>query len=476
MHNNHPPKRRVRSRRHRFESAKAFARNLYQGLRVAAFLPVGARAWRASTGQLALILGFVTLVDILLDWALVGFGARFNRYALQSLGLDLAVFLLIGWIVARSTRRTVNPLTIPIALYAASFFLGLISVSLFRLSYTGQADAGEWIWRGAYYGYYAWFLALAAVFLWRLLRFDYRATAVAGLPLVGFVAFSLFVPSLPYWLPPAPDNRAEAEAQAPADSPVSEEILYLQPRLMRQALAKIDEQRAGIVDVYFVGFAPYGEEDVFLKESEVIHKLMDERFDTRGRSLLLVNNNKTLRKYPLATTTNLRAALNRIGEQMDARDDVLVLYLTSHGTEDHRLATDYGPLELTELTPSSLKKMLDDARIRWRVIVVSACFSGGFVEPLRGPNTLVLTAADATHTSFGCGNESDFTYFAKALFDEQLRETYSFEEAFVRAVPILKEREQAAGQEHSNPQMAMGEAMRAHWAKVEKRLRAIARR
>ncbi len=58
--------------------------------------------------------------------------------------------------------------------------------------------------------------------------------------------------------------------------------------------------------------------------------------------------------------------------------------------------------------------------------MVSACYAGGFIEPLKDDRTLVITAADAHHTSFGCGAESDFTYFGKAYFDQALRATYSF--------------------------------------------------
>ena len=81
-----------------------------------------------------------------------------------------------------------------------------------------------------------------------------------------------------------------------------------------------------------------------------------------------------------------------------------------------------------------------------------------------------MTAADAKHTSFGCGSESDFTYFAKALFDEQLRQTYSFEKAFQQALPIIREREKAQREEFSNPQIAMGEAIRNKLAEIERRL------
>src|SRR5437762_13731403 len=101
-------------------------------------------------------------------------------------------------------------------------------------------------------------------------------------------------------------------------------MLYLQPKLADSSINTLARQRRGVDDIYFVGFAPYANQDVFLKESEVIRNLMDDRFDTYGRSLLFVNNAKTLRQYPLATVTNLRAALQRVGRVMDKNEDVLV--------------------------------------------------------------------------------------------------------------------------------------------------------
>ena len=103
---------------------------------------------------------------------------------------------------------------------------------------------------------------------------------------------------------------------------MTEEMIYLQPRIAEQAIKSLAPHRSGTADLYFIGFAPHGYEDVFLKESEVIRTMMDERFGTRDRSLLLVNNNKTLRQYPLATVTNLRAALSHVATLIDKQEDV----------------------------------------------------------------------------------------------------------------------------------------------------------
>jgi hypothetical protein len=172
--------------------------------------------------------------------------------------------------------------------------------------------------------------------------------------------------------------------------------------------------------------------------------------------VVLVNNPKTVAHVPLATATSLKRTLERVGQTMNPDEDVLLLYLTTHGSSDHRLAIQFWPLQLSDIDPRMLREMLDRAQIKWRVIVISACYSGGFIEALRDEHTLILTAADATHTSFGCGSESDFTYFGRAYFDQALRETYSFVDAFGRARELISEREQAEALTPSNPQIFVG--------------------
>jgi hypothetical protein len=162
---------------------------------------------------------------------------------------------------------------------------------------------------------------------------------------------------------------------------------------------------------------------------------------------------------PIASVTSLQRTLAHVGRLMNRDEDVLVLYLTSHGSEDHRFALEFWPLRLHDLDAPTLRKMLDDAGIRWRILVVSACYSGGFIEPLKDAHTLVVTAADAQHTSFGCGAQSDFTYFGKAYVDQALRTSYSLTDAFAVARKTIEARERSEGRAPSNPQMYLGPQM-----------------
>jgi len=243
-----------------------------------------------------------------------------------------------------------------------------------------------------------------------------------------------------------------------SESLLDEAGFYAQPEILRQRLAALEPARPG-VNVYFVGVAGDADEDVFRHELEVIRGLADERFATRGHSIVLVNNPQTVLTEPIATVTSLERTLKRVRDLMKP-DDVLLLYLTSHGSSDHRFALELSPLHLRDLDPPALRKMLDAAGIRWRAIVISACYSGGFIASLREEHTLVITAADADHTSFGCGAESDFTYFGKAYFDEALRRTYSLTEAFDTARRSITAREKSEGLSASNPQIFVGDRMR----------------
>ena len=112
--------------------------------------------------------------------------------------------------------------------------------------------------------------------------------------------------------------------------------------------------------------------------------------------------------------------------------------------------------------------------MRFRVISISACYAGSWIAPLADPGTLVMTAADAEHTSYGCGRGSELTFFGRAMFDEQLRRTHSFEDAHREARGVIERRERDAGKSdgHSNPQLSAGPGIRERLARLEVQLAA----
>ena len=90
---------------------------------------------------------------------------------------------------------------------------------------------------------------------------------------------------------------------------------------------------------------------------------------------------------------------------------------------------------------------------------MSACYSGTFVKPLANDNTIVMTAADAAHPSFGCSSKRTWTYFGDALFNQSLRPGVDFEHAFDNARILISGWELKEHLEPSNPQGHFGPAL-----------------
>ncbi|WP_417474101.1 C13 family peptidase [Luteimonas mephitis] len=240
-----------------------------------------------------------------------------------------------------------------------------------------------------------------------------------------------------------------------------ESITARDQRLLAADIAALTPQRPGQVDLYVVGFAGDSTEDVFRNEVAYLDALMSTRFGAHGRVVTLVNHldSLTTAPRPLATLENLRIALAGVGKAMDRDEDVLLLYLTLHGTEEHELAVQLPPVLEQWITPRELRAALDDAGIRNRVVAISACYSGGFIPALRDARTLVVTAARADRSSFGCGSESDATYFGRAWLVDGLNRTTSFIDAYRIAADEISQWEDEDGETPSMPQIVEGDAI-----------------
>jgi len=236
----------------------------------------------------------------------------------------------------------------------------------------------------------------------------------------------------------------------------------LQPRLLRQQLAGLKPGKRGVIDLYFIGVAAYAGQDVFMKEVHSVKRLFDERFGTTGHSLMLINNPATVSESPIASSTKpwTRVEAGRRGHGTGTKTSCFLSSLRTARRNTRRPSTSR-PCSSNRSIPGRLKELLDRSGIKRRVVVVSACYSGTFVDVLKDPETLVIAASAADKTSFGCSSGAEFTYFGKAYFDEALRETFSFSEAFEIARPVIAERERKGNLRSSDPRMFVGEGIKA---------------
>jgi hypothetical protein len=437
--------------------------NLVAGARLALFARVGPLDYRVSPADLTVLLAFSALLAGAGSILRGGLPGSFNFTAVPTLLADIPLVLLACVVVAAILGRRELVLGLGTALFAYDPLFEVVGTALsFAFDRVAPGIAAVLGYAFLAWGLVTMLRALVVFAGWR----GARTAAAGGVLACLFAAFALVVPRAELWTPLPP------EAAAPAPSIADEQLFHRQQRLLDDALAGFAPERPGVEDLYFVGVAPYSSEDVFARELAAVRKLFDERFGTVGRSLALVNSPDTLGDTPIATATNLRAVLDRLGQVMNPDEDVLFLFITSHGDRRHELAFELPPLQLAQLTPTALARMLVDSGIKWKVLVVSACYSGGFVEPLKDANTVVITAADAQSSSFGCESGRDFTYFGRAYFRDALARTFSFTEAFEAAKRSVTEQERAERLAPSSPQIFIGSAIRQKLASLEQRLAA----
>jgi len=433
---------------------------LRAGARTAVMLPPRWDGLATGPAMIAVLFVLNLALAVLVQRLYIDGPAIFYWPAFNAGWLSLALLPWCAWLVRGDTPRLFT------MLQAQSIILTLLVGAVYVAMIHGHLDTTR---LGRFGNTAVWLappaLALISqlVLLWRGGSRDPLPSATAILVLIGCFALNIFARPADFWYP------KQQESAEPYPFKLTQELAEAQPALLAKQLAALRPQRPGKVDMYALTFAPYYA-DVFWRESGVVADVMAKRFDADGRVLQMVNHFHTAGTQVWATPLNLHRAIDRIARTMDRDEDILFLHLTSHGGANGHLTSQFPPLSMQDLTPQDLKKWLDEAGIRNRVISISACYSGSWIAPLANENTLVMTAADADHTSYGCGSKSELTFFGRAMYDEQLRNsTRSFEEAHAAARKIILQREQEAGKTdgYSNPQISVGSGIRARLARMQ---------
>jgi hypothetical protein len=436
--------------------AGRLARNLGQGCGLALGRPCPRFA--VSVGQLLALLALGWACALLADWRAADGTLRLSAWGIATEAARAYWWLGALAIVTLLNGRPGSFLQVTVACAAAEPLLWAFwFAALFSLPALSAFVA--WSWQDAiWWSVFAWQVLILA----RALRlthphFRWRIPALAACYGAGLYASVEYLPDQALLVP-----VGSTDAGPPLDV---EGTYYAQSGLLGAALEDVAPGRPGVPDFYFLGFGAYADEAVFRREVAQVRRIVGSRLDSSARAVTLVNSPGTLQRYPLANRSNLEYVLHQLARRMELEQDILFLFMTSHGAETGELVIDFGELGLNDLRPEELRGMLERAGIGWRVLVVSACYSGAFVPALQGPRTLVITAAASDRSSFGCAHENEWTYFGEAYFRDALAGGSSLTEAFERARAAIELREAREGKEGSRPQMSMGSEIEAHLAR-----------
>ncbi|MFN6981458.1 MAG: C13 family peptidase [Brevundimonas sp.] len=157
----------------------------------------------------------------------------------------------------------------------------------------------------------------------------------------------------------------------------------------------------------------------------------------------------------VANPVEAEDSLRRFAEAAERAPRGCLFYVTSHGSPEGLVFGPEATLEPERLIPV-LRRICGD---RPTVIVLSACFSGIFVDGLKAPNRMVMTAARRDRSSFGCAADATYPYFDECVL-ESLKTAPDFIALSRATTACIAAREQAEGlTPASEPQTAIGANM-----------------
>lgn len=203
------------------------------------------------------------------------------------------------------------------------------------------------------------------------------------------------------------------EAPEPA-APIEKILSKDQQRLINQ-IESLEPEQPGVTDAYFLAVGGDGTESVFRRDIQVAQAGLQEHFDIEHRSIMLLND-RDYETYPLATRPSIAQALKALDQRMNPEEDLLVIHLVSHGSRGGNLLLRQPGLDLPDMSPGDFAQMLAPLNAHRKLLVVSACFSGHWLSQLKDSDTLIMTSARKDRTSFGCGDDSEMTWFTRAVY------------------------------------------------------------
>jgi hypothetical protein len=259
---------------------------------------------------------------------------------------------------------------------------------------------------------------------------------------------------------PMLDQQRRQEQMVVSDL-TAEDYAAAQAPLLAAQTAALEDGRDGSPQLFALLVGGYADQSVFLNEVEGVREILDDQYGAGVRTVTLANSLVAPLRYPEVSWDNLVGATRLLSEAMGP-EDVLFLFLTSHGREDGFGLTFHPAAgrERTGMRAEDLAELLDRFHDGPAIIVVSSCRSGSFVDDLARPDRLVITASAADRNSFGCRDGANWTRFGQYFFDVALRAEPDPRKAFAAAIPLVEAAERLRPwAQPSQPQISEGEAV-----------------
>ena len=190
-------------------------------------------------------------------------------------------------------------------------------------------------------------------------------------------------------------------------------LLFVLACFMSQAQAQSRSSNAATErhHLFYIGLALFPE---MWSENDVVELAETLRQSSTFDVVPLIASNFAAkpRRYPVADDATI-AALVRTAAERAEPGDIVFVHISTHGAPG-LLVRQTGSRAPTALTASQLARKLVPLGSHPTVIILSACYAGSLIPTLRTPQRIIIAAARADRSSFGCSATSRHTLFGEA--------------------------------------------------------------
>jgi len=433
----------------------SYLQNLQGGLQLAFFLKPDDTRFHVSWHSLATIVLSVLAAHFLIDTIISAQDSSLNINSWHRYHVGLfSIVILMSYTIRSLFFKTDHVLKIAVMFYNAYFIIWLPYFTLYALYPSWMNETLE---RNVDVAVMIWGAIVTFRIVSSLSDTNMKHALISGIAcMTALYALNTHIGMSYFYYAPQDNENTKKFAEYEALS--SEEVFTMQNDLMQKSFEGMSGSKRRITDIYSITFAPYRYQDVFMREAKFVTDSFIHILGIENRNVTLINNEETIFDLPLASTTNLGNSLKTIASLMQTKEDVLFLYITSHGDEENGIsvALDYRHT-MVNLSGERLAEMLKTSGIKNKVIFISACHSGALIPDLQDDNTMIITSAADNKQSYGCSNNTPLTYFAEAYFKQALTETTDLERAFHLTKDIVEKREKKENlSPPSDPQIFIG--------------------
>ena len=205
--------------------------------------------------------------------------------------------------------------------------------------------------------------------------------------------------------------------------------------------------------LFYIGLGLYSEP---WSENDVVELADMLQHASQYRVVPMIASNVTTgaRQYPIADDATIATLVNSAATQAGP-DDIVLVDISSHGAS-RMLARKVGNHAPSGLSSRALARKLEPLAGHRTVIIISACYSGSLIGDLRAPERIIITAARADRSSFGCAPDSRHTFFGEAEVHAFGQQDRSLHQVFTAIREDVARMEAERRYTPSEPQVSVG--------------------